>query len=220
MKLGELNIWHVINVQLKRSGWERVDRYRYIESLRAICEAHPSMLLYRLDVPAIQQWIEHTFGRGLKRAYIRFSLRLLHDYRSGFKTVPVQLTLTCPYCNGKAHLKDSAQLYGGRSFGLAYICENHGKGCDSYVGIHQDDHMPLGRLANSELRKAKQRCHQVFDPIWKQNLLPRNKAYARIAEQMQIARSECHIGALDERLAQQFASAAQHLYRSLSSYHA
>ena len=105
----------------------------------------------------------------------------------------------CPYCGGKAVLQDSAVIYHGKSYGNAWICENYPE-CDAYVGCHKTGNgdVPLGRLANAELREAKKRAHTWFDPIWKLNKhLTRSEAYGWLAEQLGIHETECHIGKFD-----------------------
>lgn len=97
--------------------------------------------------------------------------------------------------------------------------------CDAYVGCHQkgavtqdtqgrrlvsDGTVPLGRLANAELRRAKQRAHTYFDPLWNDSFggrrMPRAAAYAWLANQLSLPVHRCHIGMFDvamcERVAQ------------------
>jgi len=69
--------------------------------------------------------------------------------------------------------------------------------CKAYVGCHPGTTNPLGRLANSELRKAKQKAHAAFDPIWKSGKLKRKAAYKWLADKIGIAEQNCHIGMMD-----------------------
>lgn len=57
--------------------------------------------------------------------------------------------------------------------------------------------VPLGRLANKELRDAKMLAHTYFDPIWKDGVMRRQKAYEWLAKRLNIPREECHIGMMD-----------------------
>jgi len=57
--------------------------------------------------------------------------------------------------------------------------------------------MPLGRLANAELRAAKRAAHAAFDPIWKGGDMSRHAAYGWLAKQLGISRANCHIGMFD-----------------------
>jgi hypothetical protein len=82
------------------------------------------------------------------------------------------------------------------------------KPCDAYVGCHPpvdakgkggqgDGTVPLGRLANAELRRWKSNVHQLFDPIWKSGKKSRGGAYKWLAEELGIEIDECHIGIFD-----------------------
>lgn len=108
--------------------------------------------------------------------------------------------MICPYCQSSAKLESSRKVYGGRDFGLLYLCEKYPV-CDSYVGVHKGTNKPLGRLANSELREWKKRAHSAFDPIWQKKMIKkkraRGSAYKWLASQLNITFDECHIGMFD-----------------------
>lgn len=90
---------------------------------------------------------------------------------------------TCPYCGDTARLKHSSEIYGGlQDYGFLWVCEN----CDAWVGIHKNSRnfVPLGRLANAELREWKQKAHRAFDPLWKNSHWSRQEAYAWLTSQM------------------------------------
>ena len=113
--------------------------------------------------------------------------------------------MKCPYCGGKAHLRDASSIYhNNRRKGKIYICENF-PNCDSYVGCHKNTTKPLGRMANKKLRTMKSKAHYYFDPLWKNKVFSRNKslshnrtrAYQWLAEQLGLPESKCHIGLFD-----------------------
>lgn len=126
-----------------------------------------------------------------------------------------RVEVKCPYCGQPAEYVDSSVVYNGRSYGMIYDC----RPCDAYVGVHKGSNIPLGRLANAELRKWKQAAHAAFDPLWRAKfrhrvaggegksgrpggdhykpVYARNSAYKWLAEQMGIERKECHIGMFD-----------------------
>lgn len=116
-------------------------------------------------------------------------------------------TVECPYCCSRANLESSKKIYGGRDFGLVYICANYPT-CDAYVGVHKGTCKPLGRLADFELRRWKNKAHAAFDPLWRIGLdkklseghsrsYIRNKAYKWLADQLGMATKDCHIGMFD-----------------------
>lgn len=105
----------------------------------------------------------------------------------------------CPYCMKKAVYTDSAEIYGGRSYGMIYLCRQ----CDAYVGVHEGSDKPKGRLADASLCKLKVAAHSIFDPMWKFKTGPfyhrRKAAYMWLSEQMGLPVKETHIGMFDEK---------------------
>lgn len=113
--------------------------------------------------------------------------------------------MKCPYCGGKAHLRDASSIYHSFKYdGKIYVCENFPE-CDSYVGCHPNTTIPLGRMANKKLRTMKAKAHEYFDPLWKNKVFAKDKslshnrteAYKWLAEQLNLAESKCHIGLFD-----------------------
>lgn len=114
----------------------------------------------------------------------------------------------CPYCGNDAKLVTGEVIYPHRKdlFDLKFW---HCEPCDAYVGCHKkgawvpDSHkhsdgtIPLGRLANAELREAKKSAHAAFDPIWTDQRMTRKTAYKWLANALGIDRKECHIGMMD-----------------------
>ena len=105
------------------------------------------------------------------------------------------MKVTCPYCGKDAELKDSSIIY-GFSYGMIWICIP----CDAYVGVHKNSKkcVPLGRLANKELREWKIKAHKVFDATWKSNPnCTRDYAYKGLSYELNINLEDCHIGMFD-----------------------
>lgn len=128
--------------------------------------------------------------------------------------------MNCPYCNKKAVVKDSSVIYYGRSFGLVWICPDYPK-CDSYVGIHKNSKrmMPLGRMANRELRELKKEVHAVFDTLWKTKQMSRNLAYTKLREGMKMDKGECHIGKFDNVTCRRAIEVATEIIKQIQSEH-
>ena len=117
------------------------------------------------------------------------------------------MRVTCPYCHRPANLVGGAVIYPHRPdlFGKRfYRCDP----CDAHVGCHPpankrgkggigDGTVPLGRLANGELRKAKNAAHAAFDPLWKSGEMTRAYAYEWLSQTIGISRANCHIGMMD-----------------------
>lgn len=125
-------------------------------------------------------------------------------YNNAHKEVEVY-NLKCPYCGGKAHLRDYSFIYPNTKYiGKVYVCENFPK-CDSYVGCHPNTTKPLGRLANKSLRHLKAKAHEYFDPLWRNKCFNNSKslsknrslAYKWLATELNLTESQCHIGKFD-----------------------
>lgn len=112
----------------------------------------------------------------------------------------------CPYCDQSARLVDGLWVYPHRpdlKEKMFWMCDP----CDAWVGCHKakkkggrgDGTIPLGRLANSRLRKLKQEAHKVFDPLWKNGpFRNRTMAYRWLAQQLKLSYADCHIGMFDD----------------------
>lgn len=101
----------------------------------------------------------------------------------------------CPYCGGPVALVNHAEIY-GREYGewpYAYRCQP----CDAHVGLHRFTDIPLGSLANWELRQARKENKAHFKAVARRHRMQRNEAYAWLAEALGIPKSECHWGMFD-----------------------
>ena len=124
------------------------------------------------------------------------------------------MSYTCRYCGKPATIRDSAEIYHGRSFGMALICTGY-PACDSFVGCHKDTGLPKGSLANAETREWRKRAHAAFDPVWRgpQRKWDRGTAYCWLQNEMSLIPRECHIGLFDRQQCEQVIA----LVRSLAS---
>lgn len=125
------------------------------------------------------------------------------------------MELICPYCDSIAVFESSTKVY-KKDYGMMYICSNYPE-CDAYVGVHKDTDIPLGRLADKELRVWKMKAHSVFDVLWKAKAIKmkkelgrkykkqyaRGEAYAWLAKELGIKKKKCHIGMMDVQMCQQ-----------------
>lgn len=101
--------------------------------------------------------------------------------------------VTCQYCNLTAAKVHGIDIYPHRpdlQSKVFYLC----KGCDAYVGCHPGTSIPLGILANAELRQAKRDAHLAFDRLWKEGRITRSKAYIVLARLMMRNPKNTHIG--------------------------
>ncbi len=103
----------------------------------------------------------------------------------------------CPYCGWRASLVTGERVYPHRRdlhMLKFWLCSK----CDAWVGCHPRTDIPLGRLANKELRVLKMAAHRTFDPLWKCGSMTRRDAYAWLSRAMNLPPRETHIGMFDE----------------------
>lgn len=104
--------------------------------------------------------------------------------------------ILCDYCQQPALLVGGEAIYPHRRD--LYTREFwHCAPCSAWVGCHPGTARPLGRLADADLRAAKQQAHAAFDPFWRKANMKRNHAYGWLAKRLGIERERCHIGMFD-----------------------
>lgn len=112
------------------------------------------------------------------------------------------LTPLCPYCGEFSKATTGKEMYPHRPdlHDLKFFkCHP----CNASVGTHLKNGKPLGTLANPQTKGLRSKVHKLFDPIWRTKKMRRNQAYTWLAEQMNIATKDCHIGMFDNAKCQQ-----------------
>ncbi len=103
----------------------------------------------------------------------------------------------CRYCGSPVVYTSNAEIY-GREYGegKCYLCRN----CRAFVGVHPGTDIPLGTLANEELRRYRKTAHFYFDQIWMKPLriTTRYKAYDWLSKQLGISKEYTHIGMFEK----------------------
>ena len=103
----------------------------------------------------------------------------------------------CRYCGNEVVFVSNSEVYGKEYFGgKIYLCRN----CTAYVGTHKGTDIPLGTLANEELRKARNLAHMYFDKLWrgKTRQDTRYNMYGWLAKKMNLPREETHIAMFEK----------------------
>jgi hypothetical protein len=113
------------------------------------------------------------------------------------ETLNIDRIINCDYCNKPARLVRGYEIYPNRrdsSRKYFWLCSP----CSAYVGCYHDsDAIPMGRLANAQLRAMQRLAHAAFDPLWKEFGMNRLDAYQWLAEKMKIPGSQCRISMFD-----------------------
>jgi hypothetical protein len=98
----------------------------------------------------------------------------------------------CVECGGRGRPVSGDVVYPHRTHlhkKIFYLCD-----CGAYVGSHEKSGEPLGYPCGYDSRRARNRAHAAFDPLWECKLFPdRRAAYAWLASAMGIDPLICHI---------------------------
>lgn len=118
---------------------------------------------------------------------------LPHVSRRALKRVKDRLEppTRCNLCDNPVRLARNRGIY-GQDYGdwpFVYLC----RGCGAYVGLHADTDLPLGTLADRDMREARKHAKNLFMSITKKKFKRnRDTAYEWLAGEIGIAKSHCH----------------------------
>lgn len=93
---------------------------------------------------------------------------------------------------------------------MLYVCGNYPQ-CDAYVRTHPGTTIPVGTLANHELRTLRNRAHHYFDQLYSSGRMSKQDAYLWLADLLQVPLSKAHIGFLGEYYCTQVIEESQKL---------
>lgn len=106
--------------------------------------------------------------------------------------------LRCPYCGGHVIYRSADGIYRDNSNQtMLYVCSRYPE-CDAYVRVHTGTRIPVGSLANHELRTLRQTAHQHFNQLYELGFMSKQDAYQWLADVISAPLSEAHIGHMGE----------------------
>ena len=106
--------------------------------------------------------------------------------------------MRCPYCGAPAQLRSTAEIYKDpQQAGELYVCRNYPE-CNAYVGTYPHTRIPMGPMANGELRHLRIRAHRRFHRVWRSGIMTRENAYRWMADYFGLRLRDAHIGMLSE----------------------
>ena len=104
----------------------------------------------------------------------------------------------CPYCGSHSVLKSADGIYRNNSRNtMLYVCSRFPT-CDSYVRVHPGTKVPMGTMANRELRALRNETHHYFDQLYKKGHMSKKDAYQWLASILAAPMGQAHIGLLGE----------------------
>lgn len=110
---------------------------------------------------------------------------------------PLPIPEHCDQCASLNVIYTDNSIIYGRNYGewpKCYYCED----CGAAVGCHPGTTIPLGRMTDRATRQLRKKAHDAFDPLWKNKLMERSKAYEWLARQLGIEYEACHISQLSK----------------------
>ena len=103
----------------------------------------------------------------------------------------------CPYCGSRAVLRSGHEIVEKKRVDeYLYVCKRYPV-CDSYVSVQIGTTLPLGTLANRELRGLRIQAHQAIDQVIKRGILKRKDVYGWMSDVLNIPQRSAHIAMLD-----------------------
>ncbi len=119
----------------------------------------------------------------------------------------------CPFCNSRVSLIESAKIYGCH-YRFIYLCNSYPK-CDARVKCHPRTIIPMGTLADKELRRWRSLVHRKFDPLWQSGVFPsRQTAYKWLSKAMKLPLEKTHVAMFNIRQCQRAIALVEGFTRS------
>lgn len=90
--------------------------------------------------------------------------------------------IRCPYCGAVARYQSADGIYRDNSRNvMLYVCPNYPE-CDSYVRVHEGTKIPVGSMANRELRGLRKEAHDYFNKLYLNGYMSKDEAYRWLAD--------------------------------------
>lgn len=122
-------------------------------------------------------------------------------------------SMRCPYCGSPVIYRSAEGIYhdNGKDT-MLYVCSHYPK-CDAYVRVHAGTNIPVGILANHELRTLRRTAHRYFDQLYQSGYMSKQDAYQWLADLISAPLSEAHIGYLGEYYCNQVIAESKNLLK-------
>lgn len=107
-------------------------------------------------------------------------------------------SMRCPYCGSPVVFRSADGIYYDNSREvMLYVCSKYPE-CDAYVRVHVGTKIPVGTLANHELRTLRRMAHRYFNQLYLSGIMSKRDAYRWLGDLIGAPQSEAHIGYLGE----------------------
>lgn len=105
-------------------------------------------------------------------------------------------TIKCPYCHAHASLRPASVVYGenARSHGkYIYLCDRW-PSCDAYVSAHRRTLLPMGTLADGDLRHKRILAHRALQQLCRSHHMEKWDGYIWLQAKLGLNNKQTHIG--------------------------
>ena len=103
--------------------------------------------------------------------------------------------IKCQYCGSQAYLRPASVLNKTEKAdadAMFYVCARYPV-CDAYVTANAGNLMPMGTLANRQLRQKRRAAHVALNRLWQSNIMTRKEAYRWLQLQLGVEEEDAHI---------------------------
>ena len=106
--------------------------------------------------------------------------------------------MRCPYCGAPVVFRSADGIYReNHRRTMLYVCSRYPI-CDAYVRAHPGTKIPMGELADPELRTLRRTAHQYFDQLHESGYMTKKDAYRWLAATIDAPMQKAHIGWLGD----------------------
>lgn len=121
-----------------------------------------------------------------------------------------RIRVKCPYCGAQAVLRPACAVHGKRAKPgqYLYVCARYPI-CDAYVGAHAKSLLPMGTLANGDLRHKRILAHKAFDQFQALGRMEKWQAYKWLQAKFSLRIDQAHIAKFSEYMCDQLIAACQ-----------
>lgn len=115
-----------------------------------------------------------------------------------------QVKIRCPYCGAHAVMRSSKAVYQSKAKPgrHLFVCARYPL-CDSYVGAHEGTLLPMGTLANGDLRNKRIQAHRAFNRLWESGTMKKWQAYRWMQAKFGLCSQQAHIAMFSEYMCDQ-----------------
>lgn len=151
-----------------------------------------------MQVTNLHRLALYLFLQSFGSFLIHKEFSIMKQFKKSKKKIQNYATMRCPYCGGPVVFRSADGIYKDNKDGtMLYVCSHYPE-CDAYVRVRPGTRIPMGTMADGNLRSLRIATHRQFDKLHKQGFMTREEAYLWLAHTIAAPLSQAHIGYLSE----------------------